>query len=290
MSTGLEDNSTPLGESPVYYDPISAFDTPQAVRSESTSSSSEIAWGTISFLILWCLGLLLLGTVLALGWQNNKRLRATSTNASAAVQEEPDVEASKNNHQEQTDDFVVASSYHDRGPSRLSLAIPMFAAVTAFCVSILSHTSCEYLLLLEQDNAELLSLGLWKVAYAYDDSRAAGLGGQDQCYSNFRSADFQVDTALTVARVAAVLASTIGGICMLVLLYYNIIASAKLGSLGRLAWPLLAAAFFQGLTLSIHASDQCLASASCSLEYGALSAITSTFYWFLCAVASILLL
>jgi hypothetical protein len=46
------------------------------------------------------------------------------------------------------------------------------------------------------------------------------------------------------------------------------------------------AAFFQGLTLIIHASDQCqVSTTSCEVDNGALSAITSTFYWFLCAVA-----
>jgi hypothetical protein len=260
-------------------------DAPFAVMSSESSSSSEINWAVTSFLILWSLGLVLLGTVLALVWQDKKRLRANTNASGAAVVQEPaeDVEASsKNNHDEQAAVLLVSLS----PGSRLSLAIAMFAAVTAFCVSIVPHTSCEYLELSENDrDGELISLGLWKVAYAYNRTNE-DFGGENKCYSNFRTTDFQVDTALTVARVAAILSSTIGGICMLVLLYSNLAySSSKLLSLRRLAWPLLVAAFFQGLTLSIHASDQCQASTSCNVDNGALAAITSTFYLFLCAVA-----
>lgn len=279
----------------------------EAVMSMDSSSSSGINWAMISVLILWALGLVLLGIVLARVRQETRRRRdATSTNAStAAAMQEPDVEASnkindqheqqQQQQQEQADAVavLVSSSSATRSSSssrRSSLAIPLFSAVTAFCISIVPHTSCDYLELSEDDsNGDLLSLGLWNVAYVNGKAPDLG-GGEHECYSNFRTAEFQVDTALTVARVAAILASTIGGICMLVLLYSTIVSSSSGGSkqLGRrrFVWPLLVAAFCQGLTLSIHASHQCQDSASCNVDTGAIMAITSTFYWFLCAVAT----
>jgi hypothetical protein len=263
----MSTNSTPSGEIPgagASSTGASTFAT--QVVSES-DSHAEINWATISFMFLWCLGMVLLGAVLALAWQDKRRLRA----ANASVQEQ-DIEASNknNNEQEQAD----VSSFSG---SCLSLVIPMFAALTAFCSSIVPHLSCEYLGLSEENDRELISLGLWKVVYS-------GYGGEGICLSNFRTTSFQVDAALTIARVAAILASTIGGICMLVLLY-TVASSGKLDGQRRLVGPLLVATFFQGLTLSIHASDQCQASTSCYVDNGALSAMTSTFYWFLCAVA-----
>jgi hypothetical protein len=241
------------------------------VVSES-NSYSEINWAAISVKFLWCLGMVLLGAVLALAWQDKRRLRAAN-----ASSQEQDIEASNmnNNEQEQADvsSFTGACLY---------LAIPMFTALTAFYSSIVPHMSCEYLGLSEEDDHELISLGLWKVVYSYDN--ISGFSGEGICLSNFRTASFQVDAALTIARVAAILASTIGGICMLVLLN-TVASSGKLDGQRRLVEPLLVATFFQGLTLSIHASDQCQASTSCYVDNGALSAMTSTFYWFLCAVA-----
>jgi hypothetical protein len=69
------------------------------VVSES-NSYSEINWAAISVKFLWCLGMVLLGAVLALAWQDKRRLRAA--NASA---QEQDIEASNknNNEQEQAD-------------------------------------------------------------------------------------------------------------------------------------------------------------------------------------------
>jgi hypothetical protein len=72
---------------------------------------------------------------------------------------------------------------------------------------------------------------------------------------------------------------------MLVLLY-TVASLGKLDGQRRfLVGPLLVATLFQGLTLLIHASNQCQASTSCHVDNGALSAMASTFYWFLCAVA-----
>jgi hypothetical protein len=243
---------------------------------ESNSASSEIAWGFISILILWGLGLVLLGIVFAIACQDKKKRLVLATNT---AQQDPadDVEASKsnNNHEQQQQTPTK---------TRLSLIVSVFAAVTAFSASIVPHASCNYFDVYSDNyDTEFSSLGLWKVKYAPGRE-------EDKCYSNFRTADFQVDMALTVARAAAILATTIGGISMLVLLYYTLVASSSTklsGGLGRyLALTLLVAAFFQGLTLIIHASDQCqVSTTSCEVDNGALSAITSTFYWFLCAVA-----
>jgi hypothetical protein len=52
----------------------------------------------------------------------------------------------------------------------------------------------------------------------------------------------------------------------------------------RLTGPFLMAAFVQGLTLFIHATDQCVASPSCYPDFGSISCITAFLFWVLSAL------
>ncbi|KAG7338019.1 hypothetical protein IV203_022483 [Nitzschia inconspicua] len=145
-------------------------------------------------------------------------------------------------------------------------------------------------------NDVVVSYGLWKA----NMPRLFGDSYDDTCYSTFRVPYFDVRAPLVVARVAAVIATSLGGVWFLVTVkisvkrYTAINDNAEQEEDGRstkklfirFAFVLALTAITQILPLVFMVADLCpLASNSCDLGYGAVSIITAAAYWLLAAIA-----
>ncbi|KAG7338020.1 hypothetical protein IV203_022481 [Nitzschia inconspicua] len=95
------------------------------------------------------------------------------------------------------------------------LFVVTLATLIAFSLSILAvHTSCSILDPIDDNVNDVASYGLWKAKMLrlFGDSH-----DDDTCYSTFRVPYFDVQEApLVVFRVAAVLATSLGGVWFLV--------------------------------------------------------------------------
>jgi hypothetical protein len=232
-------------------------------------------WRVICFSILWALGLALLLALLLIFIQEHRRRPVTNTTTATAT-----ATATATDDVENQDKDQDSGPHQQSGPPqhpwyRNAVVIPTLTAAIAFSLSVVPHTSCEFMQL--SYGRELISIGLWSVAY----DKNGDFGGEGICYSNFRTDTFSVDSALTVARVSAILACIVGGIALLVLLYC--VLSGHTSLVRRLTGPFLMAAFVQGLTLVVHTTDQCMASPECYADYGSISCITALCFWLLSA-------
>jgi hypothetical protein len=252
---------------------------PTATNGGDNDSASDIDWEGIAFFLLGILGLFLLFTLIFV-WRRAPKNRGTADHAD-------DVEARREN-----DPQLAHDSESTAGclPNGIASLLPFCAAVIATCLSIVPHTSCDFMDLYEDGTIE--SIGLWRNAYERDGSD--DFGGENQCYSHFRNFPeqldkFDVDPALKVARAFAILASTLGGLCMLVLLFTCVSSRLGVSAVRCMAVPLLLTAIFQALTLSALGTDYCESSNSCELGMGFTFSIEATFYWMLCAFGVLVL-
>jgi hypothetical protein len=241
--------------------------------------------------VLWLVVLLLAVAVVFIFLQNKRRRRVTKPNGNAGPKEQEDMEAHQQTTTTTNDDETLNSSSRSFSYGAATV-IPVFSAITAFGLSVYPHASCEFVGLSEDDSGGLLSIGLWSVAYPYN--RASDFGGEGNCYSSF-PLNFDPDAALTLARVSAIAATVVGGACMLILLYFSVVAEQQASRLRSslmvqwLAVSFCVAALFQGLSLSALGTDYCTASTSCTVDFGAVSTMTALLYWLVAAMGVFLL-
>jgi len=155
--------------------------------------------------------------------------------------------------------------------------IPLCLAVIAFALSVVTNTSCRFLSFSEDRSGELDTAGLWSVAYL----------GESSCSLSFPES-FEFDSAFTLTRVSAVLASTFGGIGMLALLYASVGVSVQTLSVRWVALPLAIAVLFQCLTFAYLETDRCVNNRGCSLGDDAGFPMLAAFYWFVAALSTYL--
>ena len=136
------------------------------------------------------------------------------------------------------------------------------------------------------------SLGLWKSElYLFQNQEP------DVCFTTYNVPYYEEDRPQVFARVMAIIASIVGGICMLVTIcifgYHSTttvtadsstIDSATLW-IRRMTIPLLLASITQILTLTFLATQYCPYQ-SCYLGFGAMSSITATYFWILSAIGT----
>mmetsp|Transcript_29068 Transcript_29068/g.44651 ORF Transcript_29068/g.44651 Transcript_29068/m.44651 type:complete len:242 (-) Transcript_29068:193-918(-) len=169
--------------------------------------------------------------------------------------------------------FSSSSSSSSKSWS-LSSLITTCCALIGLSLSIVLHTSCKFFDLPDGTNNTYLSIGIWSNAHVYNGS-LNDFGGTDKCYRNHHD----IDTPLTVSRIAAVSATVLGGI-FAIMLIYNV--SLDWISMRRLStWLGLVLICLQGLTLVLYDTEQCMTN-DCEFGNGALCAITATLYWCLC--------
>eukprot|EP00977_Amphora_coffeiformis_P010624 scaffold2501_cov174-Amphora_coffeaeformis.AAC.20 len=188
------------------------------------SSDSKIAWCTIIFMLLGVLFIVFCGILLVLCLQKRRRPQEVATTTTAITEaaamttttskgEDPEARAGSivDVHLANED----ASASNDNFWAFMIMAV---SAMAALSLSIVTHTSCEYMDVDNEYDSDFSSIGLWSVALTYDGS--TGTGGDDTCYSNVvrnvdgrdEFEDFDVNTALQIARVAGIIATTLGGI------------------------------------------------------------------------------
>ncbi|KAG7370641.1 hypothetical protein IV203_019211 [Nitzschia inconspicua] len=94
------------------------------------------------------------------------------------------------------------------------LLVVTLATLIAFSLSVAVHTSCSILDPIDDDINDVASYGLWKAKML----RLFGDSHDDDtcCYSTFRVPYFDAQAPLVVARVAAVIATSLGGVWFLV--------------------------------------------------------------------------
>mmetsp|Transcript_1046 Transcript_1046/g.2079 ORF Transcript_1046/g.2079 Transcript_1046/m.2079 type:complete len:297 (-) Transcript_1046:64-954(-) len=262
------------------------------------SSDSKIAWCTIIFMLLGVLFIVFCGILLVLCLQKRRRPQEVATTTTAITEaaamttttskgEDPEARAGSivDVHLANED----ASASNDNFWAFMIMAV---SAMAALSLSIVTHTSCEYMDVDNEYDSDFSSIGLWSVALTYDGS--TGTGGDDTCYSNVvrnvdgrdEFEDFDVNTALQIARVAGIIATTLGGIFFVSMIMSVIFSSTLAKQLFRpwLSVLLLLVAFCQALTLSLAASQPCDAD-TCFIDLGAISACTAGLHWLVCAFA-----
>jgi len=234
------------------------------------SSSSGVNWWNIVFQILTLLGLLLV--VLAIVFAVKNRRQQTSS-AQTAGDDDPEVQAE-----------IDPPSSFSLFPYGAVTLIPGFAATVAFSMSVLAHTSCEFLSFYDDrlGEPELDSLGIWYIAYVYNSDTRTYWDRTCVSYPD----DIVIDASMMTARVTAILASTLGGFSMLIYLF-----SAASGSCGRpiLRWvalPVLITAVFQMMTMLLVGTER--AQGDTSLNNGGAASLTAVGYWLIAAFTMIL--
>ena len=256
-------------------------------------SSSHTAWLTITFMLLGIL-VLVFCSILLFVYLRKKRLPLVMVRSSTMV---PAVSTTSKGEGEElgAEPIVDVMLAHEDITVRIhkfwAFIIMAISAIVALSLSIVTHTSCEYMEVDTEYGSGFLSLGLWSVALTYDGS--TGSGGDGTCYSNVvwdvegrDDLDFEVNAALQIARVAGIIATTFGGIFFVSMITSHAFSSTLSKQLFRpwLSVILLLVAFCQGLTLSLGASQPCH-NETCFIDVGAVSACTAGLHWLVCAFA-----
>ncbi|KAG7370640.1 hypothetical protein IV203_019210 [Nitzschia inconspicua] len=256
---------------------------------EAETSSSTFNWRTLCLFLVWFIGAILLTTII-LSHYGCCRSEPTKKEKSQTVgnrSDENNVEAA----------IIVVAEDEKSSPKHGCYKIVPFLVVTlatliAFSLSVSVHTSCSILDRIDYNiNDVVVSYGLWKA----NMPRLFGDSYENTCYSTFRVPYFDVQAPLVVARVAAVLATLLGGIWFLVTVKisanrYLAIKQEDGGCTKKLfirfAFVLALTAITQILPLVLMVTNLCpLTSNSCDLGYGAVSIITAAAYWLLAAIA-----
>ena len=174
--------------------------------------------------------------------------------------------------------------------SRIIVLLPTLAAFIAFVLSIVPHTSCNFVRVnpwSSYDDHPFYSMGLWRAEFIYNST--ARFGGEDECYS-YRAYEeevldgdnYEMSTAIRMARASSILAILLGGMSLLVLLYAAFDHAQQIRwHLRKLCLPLFMATIFQALTFNFLLTNECQEGAYCNIHDGGLAAVTATMYWFL---------
>lgn len=254
------------------------IDTNSAVG-EFTNSQSETSWQTILFFFFWLAFLCLLGAIVFI--ITHDRMKRETENEEAATSEDPEQPSPPRMPKRRGSRWSCDAP--SSPTSKLGLGLTSLCAAVGLAFSIVPHVTCNYLDL-EDDQTGILKAGIWSVAHQYDSS--SGTGGDNVCYSTVNVDWFDVDDNLRLARVSAVVATSLGGLSFLVLLSSVSVCQKTMKFLLRCLWlPLVLAFAFQLATLLIQESFPCNGSDSCSIEWGGYSAITAAAYWLLAAFA-----
>lgn len=242
------------------------------------ATESYTDYGAIFVMIFWIFaGLLIIATIFLSVWQAKQ---GTTTSAIGTAGENHTPEASiesdggKHLRQEQQQNTVIlVEDNHSR--RIIHLILPTLSALIALCFSFVPLASCKYIGIDSQDYS-ILSFGLW-FAYGPVDS-----SGYKTCFSIVNNVKFDVDMAMTAARLFSVLSTTLGALAFLCLVYFLVNQHQRLRR-GRMMPSAIALLFvlaviFEVATLVVKRTHFC-DEASCSLEVAAYAAITASIYW-----------
>ncbi|CAB9499187.1 expressed unknown protein [Seminavis robusta] len=241
--------------------------------SEQTASGTN--WEAILILLIGALGVILLFAVIVQACCQRRRRQEIEVPGDA--------------------EDGVANNTASQQPKKLSFPLYQIALVLALCMSITVHASCEFLKLYEDPS--FLALGLWRTRYQHErirddeyDYRIQYVRG-GECRSNFRTVEYEQDDPLLVARIAATMATIVGGICCVLGLLFLCCFGAKAGKKTRakelwLITPLLVATVAQLVPLCLLNSIQCESNGDdCYPDFGAIMAILASYFWCLAAFA-----
>mmetsp|Transcript_9551 Transcript_9551/g.15326 ORF Transcript_9551/g.15326 Transcript_9551/m.15326 type:complete len:301 (-) Transcript_9551:166-1068(-) len=256
--------------------------------------SGSVDWRVLCFFILWVLGIILLVLVVLQILCHRREKKEPRHDTTDAKNKNNNTVAGETEDIENFGDNTAVENEHrrrnDGASSWASLAILAFSMAVACILSITTNSSCTFLTPTQVD--AISKLGLWKADLLFFQDEY----DTDICYSTFRAPYYIADRPQVVARVTAVLACVVGGICMLSLLWTIARSSSAMatGDSDRLArsksqirqlmWPLLLTTFIQLMPLCFLATQYCPSSDSCSLGFGAVSALTATYFWLLSAI------
>jgi hypothetical protein len=254
------------------------------VASETIVLDSETNWGLIILIFIWWIAFAMLAIMIFSCGKSTGRRTITASSRVAGSNEDEENQDTKQEMVEPS--TAVAEPVHDHqvlGRAPMGI-LPIMAATIGLALSVVAQSSCRYINADEirlPNNHEIDYFGLWSAAI-YD-----GISGSDDvCRSTYRDEEeFPVDTPIKVARYAAVLASVLGSITLLCVIYFAM--SKRLDSVwfGRLSWPFFVAAIAQGLVLIVVSTDLCEhTSSACSLDLGGVASITASVYWIVAAI------
>jgi hypothetical protein len=277
----------------------------------SEMASASFAWRALFLYLLWTFALMLLVIIIVRIYccrGQRPTERAPHQERPKQEQDHSDVRQSNEDSSSDVDDVENAKddiAVNDDRTSRhtcykkMPPVVVSIATLIAFSLSLAVHASCNVLDPIDDNANGVSSYGLWRAKIpglfeGYDD---------EACYSTFRVLYFDVEPPLVVARLAAVLATVLGGIWVLLALKKVVnhcrgenndtidnstsleyITGKKL--FWRFGLALALTAIIQMLPLIFMVAEFCpMASNSCDLGYGALSILTASSYWIITAIA-----
>jgi len=239
-------------------------------------------WPLIIILCFWFFGLILLANLVYVVIRSHRKRGIVDT-----AKNEEDVEEQENKDRTERNPSLPTS--------KNAIAIPLLAAVTAFCLSVWMHVSCEFLDV-GDTTSSLLTIGIWESKYRYLSN--IYVGGDDTCYSNFPgSSDYDdfpdvrlslipIDGALVTSMIGAVIASVFGGIALVILVYFCLSSTFPISRVRLVAFLLWIVTLAQALTLAVLATRECKDRTECYVGFGAVASCTAIFFWLLSALGT----
>lgn len=284
----MGDNVSPNATSPEATGGDDAFGS-------SVQSGPETASGTNSllyFFLIWLLLLLFVVAFVPLVVFSKRRLRLLEEERQQMADVEAVEKAPNNNHP----DLHRRKNFRQAGWMILLITVAMGLAL-----SIFSIMSCDFLNLSDSltytfpfggndgdqlgQRIEFYSIGLWAVGLSSDANFLSG--PSDSCFEI--SGQIILDWQFELARASAVLASLIGGLCLLVLTFRCCcLQVVRTSTIRKLVGPLLVAAVFQFMTMFIFETMYCEPSNNCNLSIGGVASYTAALYWIFSSGAAFL--
>ena len=272
-------------------------------------SDSNIIGKIITFALIWLVGIILLMTILWLGCVQKRDV--------AATKQKFRVDDAENN-------AISTSSNINTSTLRPTIiGMTSLCAIIALTSSILTLFNCEFLVV-SYDNANNpntdypTSIGVWSIGYPKE-----GAGGSDkdsdkhypseykslsikntrECYyaileddilydhKNTDESVYEIDISLydwpiELSRSASIVAAGVGLLGFLLLL-----CLASCNYVKPTMWIITSLLFLlatigQGLTLFLLQWELCTKEYDCTMEFGAVTSITATFFWLLALIGT----
>ena len=274
------------------------------LESNGVSSDSNIIGKILTFALIWLVGVLLLMTILWLGCAQKR---------DAATKQKFRVDA---------ENAITSVDTTSLRPT--IIGITSLCAIIALTSSILTLLNCEFLVV-SYDNANNpgtdypTSIGVWSIGYPKDtadensqdkeyvrypsDYKSLSIKNTRECYyaileddllydhKNTDESVYEIDISLydwpiELSRSASIVAAGVGLLGFLLIMCLSSCNYGKPTMWIVTSLLFLLATIGQGLTLFLLRWELCAKEYDCTMEFGAVTSITATFFWLVALVGT----
>jgi heme exporter protein D len=253
-------------------------DTAKVTLASSEESASSVSAG-LYFFIVWLVLLILIITLLCITIDCRCKRKVNQQQQQQQQHEQQSHDTEAGEQQTSTMQIETRSKKFNNG---IGITVLFLGSLIGLGLSVFSIITCEFVTLDRPLTTDMFytigitvySLGMWKVDLTSNSSLS---GCVDTSLHLFKE-----DALYKFAKVSSVIASVIGGISPLILMFLLIIPSS-VKKIRYLVWPFLLAAFFQLMTLTLFGSSYCKydGNNNCQFSLGAIASISAAVYWIL---------